>query len=52
MNPNHDRELDSKSDKVPDYTRGHGKHDIYVWKNYVLNSGFENINIIAHSAGG
>ena len=29
-----------------------GEHAIFVWKNYVMNSGFESIILLAHSAGG
>ena len=28
------------------------KHAIYVWKTYVLNSGFKKVNIIANGTGG
>ena len=27
-------------------------HANFVWKNYVINSGFESILLLAHSAGG
>ena len=27
-------------------------HALFVWENYVLNSGFEDICVVAHSAGG
>lgn len=40
MNPNHDTETDMQT------------HSTRVWKDYVLNSGFTDISIIAHSAGG
>ena len=28
------------------------KHAVYMWKTYVLNSGFKSINIIANQTGG
>jgi len=28
------------------------EHALHVWENYILNSGFEKLLIIAHSAGG
>ena len=40
MNPNHDA-AESMDD-----------HALYVWQNYVLNSGFSKLFVIAHSAGG
>jgi hypothetical protein len=28
------------------------EHAAFVWHNYVIDSGFENISVVAHSAGG
>ena len=50
MNPNYN--VDPKTGyKVPlnDTMENHACH---VWKNYIENSGFNNIIVIAHSAGG
>ena len=40
MNPNHDDEP------------GMDQHAVRVWGNYIENSGFSKILVIAHSAGG
>ena len=40
MNPNHE------------LGRGMQKHACQVWEKFVVNSGFTNIHLIAHSAGG
>ena len=42
MNPNED---------VPGIS-GSASHAIYVWEKYVKDSGFSDISIVAHSAGG
>jgi hypothetical protein len=48
MNPNHSTD---KGEKVP-LSESMDKHAVHVWKNYVENSGFGKLLVIAHSAGG
>jgi len=50
MNPN--LSTDPKTDKEIPYCEDMPDHAVFVWEKYVLNSGFKNILLIAHSAGG
>lgn len=49
MNPN--EEEDEKGEQIP-FQQDMADHACFIWKNYIENSGFKNIRIIAHSAGG
>lgn len=48
MNPNHSEDSGERVPLSQDM-RSHTKH---VWRNYIIDSGFERILLIAHSAGG
>ena len=50
MNPNFSSDPESGVG-IP-FSRSMGEHAAYVWEKYVLNSGFDQICIVAHSAGG
>lgn len=50
MNPNYNKEPESGK-SIPLSETGQ-KHALHVWKNYVVNSGFSRILVLAHSAGG
>ena len=50
MNPNYNRDPET-NDQIP-LNSTMAQHALHVWKHYVLSSKFENILIIAHSAGG
>jgi hypothetical protein len=50
MNPNYTRCPETGS--VIPYAHTMSDHAVFVWKNYVLNSGFTEIYVVAHSAGG
>ena len=50
MNPNYNR--DPETGSIVPYSQTMSDHAMFVWERYVLPSGFENICIIAHSAGG
>ena len=48
MNPNYNRD---KNESIK-HNEMMSSHAVHVWENYVLNSGFTKLLIIAHSAGG
>ena len=48
MNPNYNRE----GGQVIPYSHSMMDHAVWVWDKYVKDSGFENICVVAHSAGG
>ena len=50
MNPNYN--VDPKTGKKIPLNDTMAKHAVHVWQNYVINSGFKNILVLAHSAGG
>lgn len=50
MNPNLSQ--DEKTGEDIPYCDDMDAHATIVWKDYVLNSGFEKVLLIAHSAGG
>ena len=50
MNPNLSHDPKTKK-KIP-YSGGMQEHAVFVWEKYVVNSGFKDILLIAHSAGG
>ena len=50
MNPNYN--MDPKTGKAIKHCETMEDHAVHVWQNYVLDSGFNKILIIAHSAGG
>ena len=49
MNPNYNRDDNNEPIK---HNETMSDHAVHVWQNYVLNSGFDKLLIIAHSAGG
>ena len=49
MNPNFNR--NSTGTIIP-YNQTMTDHACFVWEKYILNSGFKDISVIAHSAGG
>ena len=49
MNPNESTASNGKKIK---YSGTMAKHAVHIWKNYIENSGFEKVLVIAHSAGG
>lgn len=50
MNPNYNRDPDTGVSIPHSYTMT--EHAAFVWDKYVVNSGFEDICVVAHSAGG
>jgi hypothetical protein len=50
MNPNFNQDLDTGK-KVPSSSTM-TEHAILVWQHYVIDSGFEDVSVVAHSAGG
>ena len=50
MNPNYDR--DPETNKNVPFSDNMNEHALFVWEKYVLNSGFDQIDVIAHSCGG
>ena len=50
MNPNHN--VDSKTGKKIPSNDTMSRHAVHVWQTYVTNSGFKNVLVLAHSAGG
>lgn len=50
MNPNYLQDPDTNK-KIP-LCQTMQAHTSHVWKNYVVNSDFKKILVIAHSAGG
>ena len=46
MNPNFNR--DENGVKIP----FSGQHATYVWEKYIKDSGFTEVSVVAHSAGG
>ena len=50
MNPNYNR--DPETGTIIPYNQTMTEHACFVWEKYVLNSGFQDISIVAHSAGG
>jgi hypothetical protein len=50
MNPNYNR--DPETGITIPYSHSMVDHAMFVWENYVVNSGFEDICVVAHSAGG
>ena len=50
MNPNLSHDPES-GESIP-YCEEMSDHALFVWEKYVVNSGFKNILLIAHSAGG
>lgn len=50
MNPNLSR--DPESGKPIPFSQNMQEHAVYVWDKYVKDSGFDQISIVAHSAGG
>lgn len=50
MNPNYNR--DPATGVTCPYSQSMEDHAINVWGNYVNNSGFEHVYVVAHSAGG
>ena len=50
MNPNLSN--DEKTGEQIPFCRNMQEHAVFVWEKYILDSGFENILVIAHSAGG
>lgn len=51
MNPNYNKDPKNNDNKIQQNETPE-KHALHVWKNYVRDSGFKNILILAHSAGG
>lgn len=50
MNPNFNR--DPETGAIVPYSQTMTEHAKFVWRNYVVDSGFEDISVVAHSAGG
>ena len=50
MNPNNNR--DKKTGVVIPYSHTMTDHAAWVWEKYIKDSGFDQISIVAHSAGG
>jgi hypothetical protein len=50
MNPNFNR--DPETGSIVPYNTTMTEHAVFVWRNYVLPSGFKDICVVAHSAGG
>ena len=50
MNPNYN--VDPDTGEAIENNSNKIDHACFVWENYVLNSGFKKIFILAHSAGG
>ena len=50
MNPNFNRDPETKA--IIPHSHTMQDHAEWVWRQYVVNSGFDKINIVAHSAGG
>ena len=50
MNPNYN--YDPETGKSIPFNGNMTQHARWVWGRYVKNSGFDKINIVAHSAGG
>ena len=50
MNPNYNR--DPETGFIIPYSQTMTQHACFVWEKYVLNSGFQDISVVAHSAGG
>jgi hypothetical protein len=48
MNPN---ENSYENERIP-FNGSMESHAKFVWRNYILNSGFSKLLVIAHSAGG
>ena len=48
MNPN---ENSYENERIP-FNSSMESHAKFVWRNYILNSGFSKLLVIAHSAGG
>ena len=50
MNPNMSSDPETK-ETIP-FSQSMDVHACYVWNTYVKNSGFDQISVVAHSAGG
>jgi hypothetical protein len=50
MNPNYNR--DPETGAIVPYSHSMTDHAVFVWDKYVKDSGFEDICVVAHSAGG
>ena len=50
MNPNYNRDPETGASIA--FNRSMGEHANFVWEQYVKDSGFDQISIVAHSAGG
>lgn len=52
MNPNLNEDTRTGESIPIPYCEDMTDHALFVWEKYILNSGFQNILLIAHSAGG
>ena len=50
MNPNYNR--DPNTGTTCPYSQSMDSHAVHVWNNHVLNSGYTEVYVVAHSAGG